>query len=161
MRIDRWLGASLTVLALVWLWLVDTYIPDIRTGGGPGPRGFPLLLGAVLAGLGAILAIRSMVRPRPDTAHESSERVAPIGRREIVVAGGTFALLMFYAFLLDKIGFLAGTPVVIALAMLGLLRMRRWGVIVSLAVGFTLGCWLIFDALLGTPLPRGAWMMWL
>ncbi|MGH9257829.1 MAG: tripartite tricarboxylate transporter TctB family protein [Vicinamibacterales bacterium] len=160
-RVDRWLGASLTLLALVWLWLVRIAIPDVRLEGEPGPRGFPLLLGVVLAGLGVWMVVQS-VRLKPDTTYaERSDTIAPPTRREVGFAGGTFALLILYAFLLDKLGFLVGTPVVIALAMLGLLRIRTWTPVVSLALGFTFGCWLIFDALLGTPLPRGAWMAWL
>ena len=73
---------------------------------------------------------------------------------------GTFGLLTLYAFLLDKVGFLAGTPIVMVLVLAVLLRSRRWLSVVSLAVGFTLGCWLVFDVLLGTPLPRGTWMAW-
>ena len=28
-KVDRWLGISLTFVALVWLWLVNLDIPDI------------------------------------------------------------------------------------------------------------------------------------
>jgi hypothetical protein len=45
--------------------------------------------------------------------------------------------------------------------MLGLVRARRGVLVVALAIGFTVGCWAIFDALLGTPLPRGSWVPWL
>jgi hypothetical protein len=90
-----------------------------------------------------------------------AETIPPVTRREAAFAAGTFGLLILYAFLLDKVGFVLATPVVIALTMSGLLRMRTWGLVVSLAIGFTLGCWVIFDAVLGSPLPRGSWVMWL
>jgi hypothetical protein len=81
-----------------------------------------------------------------------------VTRREAALAGAVFGLLIFYAFLLERVGFLIATPVVMALAMVGPLRMRTWLVVALLAVGFTFGCWVIFDSLLGTPLPRGPWM---
>jgi hypothetical protein len=164
-RLDPWLGSSLTLLALVWLWLAYTYIPGARAEGEPGPRAFPILLGVVLAGLGVSMAVMAQISRRrhlgralPDPAMDT---IAPLTRREATFAASTFGLLILYAFLLDKIGFVIATPVVIALTMSGLLRMRRWILILSLAAGFTLGCWVIFDALLGTPLPRGSWVMWL
>lgn len=157
-RLDRWLGPSLTLLALVWLWLVYTYIPGARAEGEPGPRAFPILLGAVLAGLGVVMAVLALASARRQSAEETTP--SP-NRREATLVAGTFGLLILYAFLLDKVGFVIATPVVIALAMYGLLRVRRWALVGSLAVGFTLGCWVIFDAVLGTPLPRGSWVMWL
>lgn len=146
---ERWLGLTLVLLALVWLWLVQIDIPDIRTEGAPGPRAFPNLLGAILLVLGLVTA----ALPSRDIA------ILPVTTRETVIAAGTFALLILYAFLLERAGFIVTTALVIAVAMLALLRMRRWVLVASLSLGFTAGCWLIFDALLGTPLPRGSWWL--
>ncbi len=156
-RLDRWLGPSLTLLALAWLWLVYAYIPGARAEGEPGPRAFPILLGAVLAGLGAVMAVLALTSGRRQSVAETTPSPT---RRETTLVAGIFGLLILYAFLLDKVGFVIATPVVIGLAMSGLLRMRQWVLVGSLAVGFTLGCWVIFDAVLGTPLPRGSWVMW-
>ena len=156
-RLDRWLGPSLTLLALVWLWLVYAYIPGARAEGEPGPRAFPILLGVVLAGLG--VATTTLARASARRQSAASTTPSPT-RREARLAGGTFGLLILYAFLLDHVGFVIATPLVIALATAGLLRMRRWVLVGSLAIGFTLGCWVIFDAVLGSPLPTGSWVMW-
>jgi putative tricarboxylic transport membrane protein len=161
--IDRWLGTCLTLVAPVWLWLVHTDIPDIRSEVEPGPRGFPQLLGVALAVLGVILLVRSFgwVRLKPDTTYsrgDDSGAIAPVTRREVVFTSGVFALLIAYAFLLERVGFLVATPLVMVLAMFGLLRMRTWLSIALLAIGFTFGCWFVFDVVLGTPLPRGTWM---
>lgn len=167
-RLDRWLGPSLTLLALGWLWLVYTYIPAARAEGEPGPRAFPILLGCFLGALGVIMTASALLSGRGDPpsrgfgeTRAAAETTPPVTRREAAFAAGTFGLLVLYAFLLDTVGFVIATAVVIALTMCGLLRMRRWVLILSLSVGFTLGCWVIFDAVLGTPLPRGSWMMWL
>ena len=156
-RLDRWLGPSLTLLALVWLWLVYAYIPGARFEGEPGPRAFPVLLGTVLAGLGVLMTLQAVASAGPE---RSAQTTPPPTRREAWLAAGTFGLLIFYAFLLDKIGFVPATPVVIALAMYGLAEVRRWMLLGSIAVGITLGCWVIFDVLLGTPLPSGSWVVW-
>ena len=131
MRLDRVLGLSLLLVALVWLWLAFTYIPGPRGPGETGPRAFPVLLGMVLAGLGVAVALN----PRP-----AAEAVAPLTRREALVAAGTIGLLVVYAFLLERVGFLIATPVVIAFAMWGLVRVRSVVRIVVLAIGFTVGC---------------------
>ena len=169
-RLDRWLGPSLTVLALGWLWLVYEYIPGARMEGEPGPRAFPVLLGIVLAGLGVVMTLQALASAglgraaeatRSPTRRERTAGTTPSPtRRAAGLAAGTFGLLVLYAFLLDKIGFAAASPVVIALAMYCLVRVRSWVLLGSLAVGFTLGCWVIFDALLGTPLPSGSWVNW-
>lgn len=156
-RLDRWLGPSLTALAGVWLWLVYTYIPAARFEGEPGPRAFPVLLGLALAVLGALMTLQGVASSRAERVAETTP--APT-RREAGLAVGTFALLTLYAYLLDKIGFVAATPVVIALAMYVLAQVRRWVLLGSIAVGITFGCWLIFDVLLGTPLPSGSWVIW-
>jgi putative tricarboxylic transport membrane protein len=151
-RVDRVLGLILALVALVWLWLAFAYIPGARTAAETGPRAFPVLLGVVLAGLGVAIALN----PRP-----AAEPIAPVTRREAVVATSTIGVLVLYAFLLERVGFLIATPIVMALVMWGLLRVRSGVRIVALAIGFTVACWTIFVALLGTPLPRGSWVLWL
>lgn len=148
------LGAALVLIALAWLWLVRTEIPDAGAGW-PGPRGFPQLLGVVLA----VLGVWMMAAGLGGSAARVDERTRPTYTGELPVAAGTLGVLVLYAFLLERAGFLIATPLMIVLAMAGLLRLRRWLPIVSLAAGFTFGCWIIFEAL-GTPLPRGSWIGW-
>ena len=152
MRLDRILGLVLVPVALGWLWLAFTFIPGARGAGETGPRAFPVLLGVILAGLGMALALN----PGP-----AGEEVAPVTRREAAIVAGTIGVLVLYAFLLERVGFLIATPVAITLTMWGLVRVRSATRIAALAIGFTVGCWAIFDALLGTPLPRGSWVLWL
>lgn len=154
-RVDRWLGPCLLLLACVWLWLVYTYIPGARNEGEPGPRAFPVLLGFILAVLGALVTFLAVLTRREN----APERIDRVNRREAAIVIATFALLMLYAFLLDKVGFLIATPIVVALAMFGILRIRNWIPVITLAGGLTGGCWLFFVVFLKTPLPHGAWLM--
>lgn len=157
-RLDRWLGPCLILLAVVWLWLSYAYIPGARGEGEPGPRAFPVLLGILLAGLGAVMTASAWTSTQDAAA---AEITTPASRREGIIVAATFGLLLLYAFLLDKTGFLIATPIVVALAMRGILNIRNWMLTLGLAGGLTIGCWLFFVSLLGAPLPRGAWLLWL
>jgi putative tricarboxylic transport membrane protein len=154
-RVDRWLGPGLLILAVVWLWLVYAYIAGARQPGEPGPRAFPILLGVVLAVLGVFMTASAYFTPASGTRDEI-ERAT---RREVLIAAATFGLLILYAFLLDKLGFVTATPIVVVLAMAGILRVRNWLIIAALAGGLTAACWAFFVWLLEAPLPRGLWLM--
>lgn len=153
-RLDRWLGPCLAVLALIWLWLAYTHIPGARSEAEPGPRAFPLLLGAALFVLGAIMTASAFFAARRGAAEGDTQ---PVTRREAAVVAGTFGLLILYAFLLEKAGFVISTFIVIVLAMRGILRRPSWLLTLLLAGGVTLVCWVVFVVLLEAPLPRGSW----
>jgi len=157
-RLDRWLGPCLMVLAVIWLALAYAYIPGARSEAEPGPRAFPLLLGAVLFCLGGLITVSSFLAAhRPGAAQNV---VASVTRHEALIVGGTFSLLVLYAFLLEIAGFVLSTPVVVILAMRVLLRRQPWMLTVLLAAGITFICWLVFVVLLEAPLPRGTWRWW-
>lgn len=153
-RLDRWLGLLLVVLAVIWLWLAYAYIPGARSDAEPGPRAFPILLGAILLGLGAVMTVSAFVASRRPGA---KTELPAVQRREVMVVAGTFALLMLYAFLLEKAGFVISTLLAVVLAMRVLLHRQPWGLTLAMAGGTTLFCWLLFAVLLEAPLPRGSW----
>lgn len=156
MRLDRWLGPCITILALVWLWLVYTYIPSARSEGEPGPRAFPVVLGATMLGLGLAISFAAWMR-RPRNAQSSMFKA--VSTREAAIVIGTFLLLMFYALTMEFLGFVIATLLAILLAMRWLLGMRNWRFMLLFAAGVTATCWLFFVKLLESPLPRGLWMM--
>ena len=159
----RWLGAVLALLALVWLWLVDNYIPDIPTEGEPGPRAFPFLLGIVLAALGTLMALQRGADAGGDDASEPAGQTPSdaSARGEWTLALATFAALIGHAFLLDKLGFLVATALLAVLATTGILRMRNVWFVAAFALSVSASCWFVFRALLGIPLPGGSWVGWL
>ena len=149
------LGVVLTLLALIWLWLVNTQIPDVATDGEPGPRALPFLLGIILAILGVALAAQTYAGRVPtSTSIKDAQADPPLGRTAILTVG----LLLGYAFLLDKAGFITSTAVLMLTAMAGVLGMRRWFFMTVFAVAFAAGTWLVFNTLLGIPLPRDPWL---
>lgn len=156
MRLDRWLGPGITLLALVWLWLSYTYIPGARGEGEPGPQAFPIVLGATMLGIGVLITLAAWFRSR----HLPPATTVPgVTAHEARTVAGVFALLIFYAFAMEKVGFVIATPLATLLAMRGLLGMRRWPLMLLFSASITALCWLFFVQLLETPLPRGLWLM--
>ncbi len=156
MRSDRWLGPVIALMALAWLAIVYAYIPAARNEGEPGPQGFPIVLGIALFCTGAFITASSFFRGRKAALASAT----PVSRREVTIVGGTFGLLMLYAFLMEKTGFLIATPIAVLIMMVGILRMRNWPFILLMAAGVTASCWLFFVVLLGAPMPHGSWL-WL
>jgi len=161
MRLDRFLGPLLIVLSLGWLWLTYQYVPGTTTPGEPGPRSFPIGLGCALLLLGLAITFKDFARRREGTPEQAKTDAKPLPPgHELRIVLGTFGLLILYAFLMEKTGFLVSTPVVLVLIMAGLLRMRRWTFIALMSSGVTLVCWLVFVLLLRVPLPNGS-VWWL
>ncbi|MDO8419231.1 MAG: tripartite tricarboxylate transporter TctB family protein [Rubrivivax sp.] len=150
------MGPVLALLALGWLALVYTYIPGSRNEGEPGPRAFPIVLGASLLGIGILMAVSALAKG----GKAAADKEKSVTRREAIVVGATFGLLMLYAFLMEKTGFLISTPIVVLLMMYGILRMRNWLFMLLMAAGITTFCWLFFVLVLGAPMPQGSWL-WL
>lgn len=158
MRSDRYLGLLLSALSLGWLWLAYLYIPASSTPGEPGPRAFPIVLGCALLLLGLAMTVSGFARRgKVAAAKPAADTDASPLKHELRIVLGTFGLLMLYAFLMEKTGFLVSTPIVLVLALAGLLRMRRWTFIALMSGGTTLVCWLVFVVLLRVPLPHGSW----
>lgn len=158
---DRFLGPLLSALSLVWLWLAYLYIPASTIPGEPGPRAFPIGLGSALLLLGLAITVsgfasRREVTPAKTDANAKSSSL----KHELRIVLGTFGLLILYAFLIEKTGFLVSTPLVLVLTLTGLLRIRRWTFVALMSGGTTLVCWLVFVVLLRVPLPRGS-IWWL
>ncbi|MDH4247158.1 MAG: tripartite tricarboxylate transporter TctB family protein, partial [Deltaproteobacteria bacterium] len=151
---DRILGLVLFLGALAWMGMVYWTIPAIE-GDLPGPDNFPLLLGTILALSGlALFSTTFFTRNNPS----ENERDTGISSREIRVVLGTFALILVYGFLMEKVGFVVATPLVLATALFFLARVRSWLRIGGISLGFTLISFLVFNVLLSTNLPRGSWL---
>ena len=99
--VDCWVGL-LCVLGGGW-W---SYTARITISGDyeptmAGPQMFPVLLGLILVALGVILIIIGLVGCKNIT-EGSVEMVDKPDLNEIRIVLSTFALLLFYGFLLEK-----------------------------------------------------------
>ncbi len=153
-RVDIWLGAFLAIFGLTWTGIVIATIPAMDQPGGP--QIFPLLLGGILTALGLYLLGSAARRLR--RADATGERIERPSRHEAIVTGGVFGILLLYGFLMEKIGFLLATPIVILAAFALCPRPVPWRLQLILAIGITVACYLIFQVLLEAHLPRGTWI---
>jgi len=155
---DILLATTLMVLAVIWTWLVIDTIPPGFGDGEIGARAFPLAFGIILLVLAAILLLQLMLRPgRPNVGPVDAELLDSDGLKW----GPALLLLVeigLYGFLLEKIGFVLATPAIVLLVMLVNLRVRSVTKLLAMALGLTVGCWLIFEKVLGIYLANGIWM---
>lgn len=157
---DIALSVSLLALAVIWTWLV---IDTIRPGfghGDIGPRAFPMVLGIILGGLSVLLLIRTVALRRDDSKVAGTGDVDAMDE-ESTSRWGSMVLVALeisvYGFLLQKLGFLIATPLLILFVLVIHLRLTSWKTIIGMTLGMTLGCWLFFEKLLGIYLANGSW----
>jgi hypothetical protein len=157
---DIALSVSLLVISAIWTWLVIDTIPTGWGHGDIGPRAFPMVLGIIMGSLAVLLLIRTLVLKR-DATREAGAGDVDAMDAESTSRWGSMVLvgieITAYGFLLQKLGFLIATPVLILFVLLIHLRLRSWKTVVGMTLGMTLGCWLFFEKLLGIYLANGTW----
>lgn len=157
---DRLLAGVLIIVSALWCWGVAQTIP-VFDESRLGARGFPLGLGILLAALGLIILLQSFSGREADdnlvTDEDQSNR-RPAPRTELWAVGVGVLLPISYALLLERTGFLIATFVITAVAVGPVLRLWRPKLILGMALGMSLGIYLIFGKLLGVYLPRGSWL---
>ena len=141
---DLWAGLGVTALGVVGgIAALDIFVPR-GISGFLGPRSFPLTVAAALLVLGAILVIRTVIRPRP-----SQESVG--SRRTLAVLSGA---IVGYLVLFQALGFLLSTFMMLSGTSTYLGERRFWlsaTVVGALSVLITIG----FHNGLNVALPTG------
>lgn len=151
--------AASILLAFAIAWSVAIYQMVPTSTSGIGPRAFPLFLGLLLIAMSTLLLLRTIgSSPAAEDIKEDDKTPDPEFAGGGKFAIGIFLLIALYGFLIERIGFLLATPVIIIGALAGLLRMRNPAVILALAIGITAGCWLVFNKMLGIYMPPGSWI---
>lgn len=155
-RRDLVVGLVLLVLGIVWTGIVLATIPPGNYG--IGPRAFPLWLGVGLVALSAILAGGAWLRRNGDGEDPGDSGLAgmgwPVFRMVVLVC----LILAAYGFLMQRAGFLLATALTIAFSLWVVLGERRPFLVGGMAIGMSVGVWLVFGQLLGAYLPRGTWL---
>lgn len=150
---DMIAGIILLAVALVWIVLVYRTIEPSQ-GPQPGARAFPLFFGVSLAVLSVILLAQSILAGGEREA--GGKKSGPPAELFSVVA--TIGSIVLYGALLETLGFLLTTVIVVALIMVFVLRARSPALIGGMSIGLALGSYIIFGKLLGTYLPPGTLM---
>lgn len=150
MRVDRTLGATLAVLAVLFLVLGVGTIPDdwqTQTGAQyfvVGPELFPRIAGVLCLVLAVLLALR------PDGRHALDElRERGAGLRVL----GLLAICIGYVVLIGHAGFRIATVSMVA-AFLVTFGVRRPLIVAGFALAVALGAGFVFEHLFGIFLPE-------
>lgn len=140
-------GALGLIFALIYLFEARTL--SLGRMNAPGPGIYPVVVGTILAivSLGVIIdALWS--RDAGTTAYPKGADL-----RRVAVAFGAFVL---YVALLNVIGFLVATPILVAFYTWVVGRIS-WLKAVASGIGITLVVWVIFVFVLGVRLPTSIW----
>lgn len=145
-------ACSLILLGIALAACLGAFQYEVGTLNNPGPGLFPLILGAVLGVLSLIILAGGVLAKRAATQGAEPQEWRSILSKEafyVVLA------LVGFGFLLVPLGFIVTTFAVFA-ALLRFVTNQKWPVVIIGALVLALGAYLVFDVLLGVPLPRGA-----
>ncbi len=140
-RAQRAAASLVLVLGAGYLW-GSLAIPEISIGDPLGPRAFPVLLGGLMALLGASLLVW------PAAGGEGGAMGISLHTAGLVL------LLGAYGYAIPRLGYPLATFLFLGAAS-RLLGERSWWVGGGLSVGFSLGVFLLFTKVLDIPLPLG------
>lgn len=143
----RELAAAAVLLAFGLFAVTQARGLRFGTVAAPGPGFFPLCLSAALCVVGIGLLVRAR---RLAPAGAPAPRVAV---RRFAVAG-TLGALLAYALVLERLGFLLATFLLLGFFFKALQR-QSWLVVVSGSLAGALLSWLVFKIWLGVNLPGG------
>ncbi len=144
-------ACSLILLGIAIATCVGASMHEVGTFDNPGPGLFPMVLGAVLGVLSLIILVGGIMAKRAAVQEAAAcERGAIYSKEALYVV----VALVGYGLLLVPLGFIVTTFAVFA-AMLRFVTDQKWAVVLGGAVILAIGSYVIFDTLLGVPLPQG------
>ncbi|NUZ07203.1 tripartite tricarboxylate transporter TctB family protein [Piscinibacter koreensis] len=130
---DFWSGVMFILIGVGFAIGATNY--SMGTSARPGAGYFPLGLGAILAILGLILLIESMVVEALD-----GERIGAVAWRPLsIIIGG----IIFFGFALDRLGLFITFPLLVVIVSFASDEFKWRGVIIN-AIVLTIGAWAIF-----------------
>lgn len=138
---DRVGGIALLVLALGALWESRAY--PLGALQKPGAALMPVLLAVLLGGLAILIVAFGGASPPLRSLRWTEAR-----RAAVILAACVFAALA-----LEPLGYRITMAFVLAF-LVGAVERNRWSVVLSVALGFSLGSYWIFTRL-GVVLPQG------
>lgn len=137
---DRVLGAVCVAVGAGMAWAAQAYVAPISYEP-VGPNSFPMLMAALMAGIGAWM----LVKPGPQAFGLTREQVKPFLMSALAV--------FVYAGLFEWLGFTLATTVMAV--PVGLAFGGSWKQALAGGLGLGLVLYLLFDKLLDVVLPTG------
>ena len=147
-KCDQWSGLFLLVVAALICW-GSTRMP-YGSLHNPGPGFFPLWLGIILGAMAVALIAESSVHADEGKNMREIVREDVRWRNVFLVLGA----LVLYGGLLDVIGFLIGTFLLMIL-LLRYVEPQAWRAVIGWALGGTVGAYAIFEIWMKLRLPKG------
>ena len=147
-KADQWSGLLLLAVAVAICWgSLQMAYGELRS---PGPGFYPFWLGVLLGGMALALIVASTMNAGEgkDLLEILHEKVR---RRNMLLV---LAALILYGALLDVIGFLIGTLLLMIL-LLRYVEPQPWKSVFGWAVGGTLAAYAIFEVWMKLRLPKG------
>ena len=130
---DFWSGLMFVVVGLAFAWGATFY--SFGTSARPGPGYFPLGLGIILAGLGALTLFEAMT-----IETEDGEPIGGFAWKPLITI---LVSVMLFGFLLPRLGMALTIPVLVIIASLAGDEFHLRSVLIS-SVVLAVGSWLIF-----------------
>lgn len=134
---DRIGAVAMLIFGLFWAWIGSSYAMQSRDGG-PGPGVMPTALGVIIL----VLAVISFFRPE-------IERIELPNIRRILII---LAALIAYAVLLEPVGYIVSTALLLGILLMAFAERRRWWQPVT-AIAVAFATYAIFRLVLSVPLP--------
>lgn len=139
---DFWSGLMFTVVGIVFAVGATNY--SMGSSVRPGPGYFPLMLGVILAILGAVVLFKSLT-----IETEGGDPIGHIAWRPLVVTVGS---IVMFGVLLPRLGMIITIPLLIIAVSFAGDEFKWRGVLIAAAV-LTFFSWLIFVAGLNLTIP--------
>jgi putative tricarboxylic transport membrane protein len=141
----RDIGVAALTLAFGVLASCESARLPFGTVRNPGPGFFPWWASVVLALLALVLLVRALALHSTPVG-KGSGGIAKVGALLVVLGG--------YVFLLDSLGYLLSTFLLV-LFMLRWIDTQRWAIALGMAAITSAGSYVVFAIWLSIPLPRG------
>jgi hypothetical protein len=142
---DFWSGVIFLAAGLAAVGIARSY--SMGTAVRMGPGYFPTMLGGLLAFIGIVLIVRTLIRPGPTVGRLAYSKLGLITLSNVL-----------FALLLRRLGLVAALILLVVVSAYASKRFR-WPVATALAVGLAIGSSIVFVWLLGLPiLIRGPWL---
>jgi hypothetical protein len=162
MAIRKAIAGDITVILFGVVFLIYNRQYSMDTLANPGPGIFPLIIGAVLVGLGVWQLVQDCVRPIESDCEEKGRGSISIrslrgcfqkdnAERGVLLMIGSSIL---YLLAVQWIGFFFSNFLFVIIAS-RIMGAEKWGGPLALSAGINVFCYLLFEVWLKLSFPRG------